>query len=236
MKLLQLKRYTDQRRNIHHTGKNRSVRIRRAVNGDKSKDLILIHLYRFTRRQIIRNNNGRFQLTPVHLFLSGKVTDQPVRNIPDICRACLHILIIHVGKHFGKIITGNCYCILRIHFLILDQIVYGILIIFILKHHLMNLEDCRIDFSDLLHGLLIQLPKLAYRLLLGLLKTLQLFFHMIYMYSFDEVISFLQNMDRTDCDSLIYGFSNIFFHFSPSHVIYRILFYRFSWKNFSIAS
>ena len=131
------------------------------MNGNKGQNFVLVHLDRFTRCQIICNNNGRFELTPVHLSLSGKVTDQPVRDILHIRGTCLHVLIIHIGKHFRKIITGNRYRILCIHFFIPDQIVYGILIIIVLKHHLMNLKDCRIDLSDLPHGLLIQLTKLT---------------------------------------------------------------------------
>ena len=129
--------------------------VRRAMYCDKGQNLTLIHLYRLTGSQIICHNDRWLHGTPVNLLLPGQIADEPVGDIPDIRRAGLHIFIIHVGEHLCKIITGHCHRILCIHFFVLNHAVNGILIIVILEHHLMHLENGCIDFSDLLQGLLV---------------------------------------------------------------------------------
>ena len=53
VKLFQIHIHTDQRWNIHHTCKNCCMGIGGTVNCHKCQDLVFIHLYRFTRAQII---------------------------------------------------------------------------------------------------------------------------------------------------------------------------------------
>ena len=193
--------------------------VRRAMDGDEREDLTLIHLHRFTRCQVIRHDDGRFHMRPVELLLTTQVPDQTIRDILHIRRTRLHVLIIHIREDLGEVITGDCHRVLRIDLLRLDHRVDRILVILILEHHLMHLEDLRVYLTDLLERLLIERAELGLRLRLRCLETLELCRDILDMLALYDAITLLQNIDRTDRRSLIDGLSDVFFHFLSSQIL-----------------
>ena len=83
----------------------------------KCQKLALIHFYRFTWCQIIGNHDHRLGSQFSGTALSGQHGYHPVGNVLNICRTCLKIFIIHIRKHFSKMISGHGNCILCIYLL-----------------------------------------------------------------------------------------------------------------------
>ena len=65
--------------------------IRRTVNGNKGKYLILIHLNGFRRSQIIGNNYNRFITFYSFTSAACKTIDDPFGNIFNVCRTSAEI-------------------------------------------------------------------------------------------------------------------------------------------------
>ena len=210
--------------------------VRRAMHGDERENLTLIHLHCFTRCQIIRHDDGRCHMRPVELVLAAQIPDQTIRDILHIRGTRLHIFIIHVCEDLREVVTSDRHRILRIDLLRLDHRVDRVLVVLILEHHLMHLEDLGIHLADLLERLLIKRAELGLCLRLRRLEALELCRDILDVLTLHDIIFLLQNIDRTDRRSLINGLSDVLFHFLSSPVLYRSLNYRFSWKNFSIAS
>ena len=148
--------------------------IRRAMDGDEGEYLTLIHLHRFTRCQVIRHDDGRFHMRPVKLCLAAQVSDQTIRDVLHIRRTCLHVFVIHVREDLREVVSGDRHRVLCIDLLRLDHRVDRILVVLILEHHLMHLEDLRVHLADLLARLLVERAELGLCLLLRRLETLQL--------------------------------------------------------------
>ena len=152
---IQIKGHTDKCRNIHHTCQNSRMGIGRTMNRYKSKDLVFIHLHCFTGVQVICHYDGRFGRIQIDVFLSLQVLYQAVGNILDICRPCLHIIIIHTCKHFREIVPCHSNCIFCVYHFCTDHVMYGIEIILILQHHLMYFKNSSTGFSNLFDSFII---------------------------------------------------------------------------------
>ena len=126
--------------------------------GYKSLYPALIHLYRLAWRKILSDHNLLILLTVKLLLFFKKHRDQALGNIPHICGPCLHIVIIHLLKHDGKIVRCNSHCILCIDLLGPDHIFDRLLIILILQHHLMYVKNRCAGLSNFLKCLIIELP------------------------------------------------------------------------------
>ena len=186
------------------------MRIGRSVYCYKTEDLVLVHLNSLTRRQIIRHNDRWLHIIHIHRCMTGQILNETVGNITDICRSRLHIIIIHAGKHLGKIITGHCNRILCIHHFIADHIADGILIILIFQHHLMHLKNRCAGFTNFFHCLIIQFLQLFLRCTDRILHTGDLTFCICDFFPFYLDIILLEHYDRSQCNSLINRFSFVF--------------------------
>ena len=165
--------------------------VRRAMDGDEREDLTLIHLHRFTRCQVIRHDDGRFHMRPVELLLTNQVPDQTIRDILHIRGTRLHVFVIHVCEDLGEVIAGDCHRVLRIDLLRLNHRVDRILVVLILEHHLMHLEDLRVYLADLLECLLIERAELGLRLRLRIFETLELCRDILDMLALHDAITLL---------------------------------------------
>ena len=69
LELLQIHGDTDERRNIHHTGKDRRMRVGGTMDRDECKDFLLIHLHRLAGSKIIGNDHGWIDGTQINISL-----------------------------------------------------------------------------------------------------------------------------------------------------------------------
>ena len=168
-----------------------------SVYSYKTKDFVFVHLNRLTWRQIISHDNGRFHIVHIHRRISGQILNQTIGNISDIRRTCLHIIIVHAGKHFRKIVSGNSNSIFCIDHLITDHIADRILIILIFQHHLMYFKNRCARFSNFFDCLVVQFLKLLLRSVHRFLHTGDLAFCICDFFPFYLYIIFLKYHDRS---------------------------------------
>ena len=132
------------------------MRIGRTVHRCKCKYFALIQLYRLTRCQIICCNDRRLVCLLDSLADSAEDIQHTLRNILYVRCTSLHICIIHCRKHLRKIVSCRCYCKLCIDFLRTDDIFDRLNIIQVFQHHLMNLKNHSVGFSDIGNRFFVQ--------------------------------------------------------------------------------
>ena len=130
------------------------------MRGNESEHLILIERDSFAGGEVV----GAYY----HFIVSFravsrracKVSDHPIRNILNVGGARLHIRVVHRGEHLSEVIGGKGYCVLGVYALAVDDIFYRLVIIVVLEHHHVYLEDLRVSFADLFKRLFVYFPEL----------------------------------------------------------------------------
>ena len=155
--------HIDQRRDIETSGKNGSMRIGRTLSRHKGQYLCFIQIDGFAGGQVICQNNDSFGAFQALFSLSGEFSDDPFGDIQHIDRPCLHVFVIHLGKGAGKKLRRYKNGVFRRQFFFFDQTLDAFEVVQILQHHLMDLENLGVFFTDLCDGILIKPLQLLLR-------------------------------------------------------------------------
>ena len=98
----------------------------------------------------------------------------------------------------------------------MNDVLNGLIVIIILQHHLMNLENSCIGFSHFFQGFLVQILQLLHGGLSGLSVTGDLPVGILDLHTLYLLLILLMNTDPANGDSAEYTFSLVDFHdFSP---------------------
>ena len=182
------------------------------MHGDKGQYLFFIHLHGFTRAQVVCHYNGRFPEIEFISVLPAQGLDQAVGNILHIRRPCLHIIIIHSGKHFSKVFACHSHSIFRPRLLCPDYIIDGVQIIFVFQHHLMNFKNRSTSLAYFYKRLVVKFLQLLLRCLDRLFNPLHFILRIFRLAAFHFLILFFQDLYRTHCNPFIHWFPIEFYH------------------------
>jgi len=128
--------------------------------------------------------------------------NHPLRNVLHIGRPGLKILVLHLGKHFCKIIPRDGCRVLGVDLLGFHQVPDGVVEIVVLQHHGLHLENRSVDLPDLFERLLIESRKFCHRLCPGLFIAQELCLHVVYAPSLHHLLLFCVEQKPSDGNSL----------------------------------
>ena len=146
----------DQGRDIHGSGQNRRMGVGAAQLRHKSQQFGFVHLHRLTGSQVFGSQNHRLIAQILSVPAAMEDAHHPLGDVLHIGGAGLHVFIVHLGEHPGKIVAGGGHRVLCIDLLGFDDVFHGIVEVIVLQHHGMHLENGRIDLAHFLQRLLIQ--------------------------------------------------------------------------------
>ena len=169
----------------------------------KSQDLILVHLDSLAGRKIICNNDHRLIKFHIPAVSAIEISHQTLGNILYICRTGFHIIIIHAGKHLGKVISCSSHCIFSVYLLGADDIFNRFRIILIIQHHLMDFKDRCTGFAYFFYGFIVKLLKLFPCFFLCLGNPCDLCLRIFHFYTFYYIIILFQNRNLSQGNSFI---------------------------------
>jgi len=90
--------------------------IRGSMHCDKSQHLVFIHPNRLAGRQVIRHDDAGLIGRIVRLAASLQVTDNALRDIPDILRHALLKYSSSIScEHLGEVVSRHGHRVLRVH-------------------------------------------------------------------------------------------------------------------------
>ena len=144
----------------HGPGQNGGVGGLRTLLRQKSQNFFLIQLYRLAGGQVLRCQHHRILRQSGGPFAAGENIYQPPGDILHIRGPGLHVGVLHLREHLGKLQGGLLHRPLGV-FPLLDTVPDGVQVVLILQHHLVDLKYLGALLTGLHQRLLIELLQLA---------------------------------------------------------------------------
>ena len=139
------------------------MRIGRAESRQKALCVVFAELYYFAGEKVLRADYfvcACCEILCAFLLSAGKNGNEPVGYIVNVGGTCFHIIIIHCGEDFRKVVGCKRYCIFGVDTLGRDYASDGIAEIVVKRQNHMYIEYFRKLFSDLAHCCVTQLVQL----------------------------------------------------------------------------
>ena len=136
--------------NPHCPGQDGRVGVQGALGRHEGQHHVLVKLYRLGGRQVVRHNDDRFLRADAAILLSLKDGNQALGDVPYVGGPAPHVVVLHGFEHPGKLVRCLGYRVFRVDGLGVYDIFYGVLVIAVLQHHLMDLKYGRIGFPHFL--------------------------------------------------------------------------------------
>ena len=175
----------DNRRNANRTRQNCRMGIYTASRSYKTLHTRFIKLHSFAGSQVVCCQN----ITAAAAFPAAAAITQAsqhlVGNILDVGSTCTHIIIFHRRKNFCKVGCRCLYRIFGINLLCADNALYGLNIIKVLQHHLMDFKNSGIILAYIYNSLFIKLCQLSNSLLTCCLKACNLSLCILHLTAFN---------------------------------------------------
>ena len=127
----------------HGSGKNGGMAVAGAALGHEAQNLGLVQLQRLGGGQIVRRQDHRLLGIDTALHNAHEVIEKPLGHILNVGGSCLHVGVVHGGKHGCKLLACHHDGVLRVALLFLHGAQNGIHIILVLDEHGVGLkQDC----------------------------------------------------------------------------------------------
>ena len=128
-------------RDAHGSGKNGGMAVAGAALGHEAQNLGLVQLQGLGGGQIVRRQDHRLLGIDAALHNAHEVIEKPLGHILNVRGSCLHVRIVHGGKHGGKLLARHHHGVLRVALLFLHGAGDGIHIILVLDEHSMGFKQ-----------------------------------------------------------------------------------------------
>ena len=156
----------------HGPGQDGSVAVAGAALGGKGQNLALVQLHSLGGGQVVRRQNHWLLGVDASGHNAHQIVENPAGHVQHVRRAGLHVGVVHIGEHGGKLLARLLDRVLNITLLRLQHGQDVVHIVLVLHEHAVGLEEDGGLVAGLRPGFLRQYLQLLYGFLLGVGQTL----------------------------------------------------------------
>ena len=189
--------HADDGGDAHGAGEDGGVAGAGAALGDEAEDLGLVQLHGLAGGKIVGGEDDGHLGVDAALHHAQKDPDNTAGDVLDVGGSCLHVAVVHGGEHLGKLGAHVGDDGLGIAAFFLDPGLNGFLVVQVLAHHLVGLEQERSLVAGFLSGLLGQLAELIDGLGLGGLEAGPFGFAVCHLIAADGALDALEEVEGT---------------------------------------